>query len=126
MNRRQYIVEMIAKLIEDSIKAELVVERLEEEGVLHLGYGDADIDIVLESFVQAFGTTKTSKNDRWAANRLVKKYSAQAVVGIINLLAANTTQKYAPVPNSVVQLEEKWVSILNFLRSIKGNEEIQL
>lgn len=94
--------------------------------MLHLGYGDADIDKVVEQFQETFGTTKTSRQDRWAANRLVKKYSAQAVCGIVKLLGENSTERYAPVIGSIAQLETKWVSVLHFLRSLTGDETIQL
>lgn len=124
MNRRKYVLGVVKSIVDDDIKAELVLERLEEEGVLHLGYGDADIDRVVTTFTETFGTTRVSKYDRFAAQRLVRKYGAQSVVGIISLLAANSTEKYAPVVNSVQQLEEKLPSILNFLRNVKGDEVI--
>lgn len=124
MSRKTWVVEVVASVVGDIPTAEMVVERLMEEGVLHLGYGDAEIDIVVQKFTDTFGTTKVSKADRWAANRLVKKYGSQAVCGIVDLLAKNSTRKYAPVIGSIAQLEEKWVSVLNFLRNINSDEEV--
>lgn len=125
MERKNYVIGFITEIIGgDKIRAEMVVQRLQDEGLLHLGYGDAEVDRVVERFGDAFGTTKISKQDRWAAHRLVNKYGGQSVVGIIDLLAAKQTEKYAPVANSVVQLEEKWPSILNFLRKNSNDEEI--
>lgn len=126
MSKRTWVVELVQQIVGDRPTAEMVVERLMEEGVLHLGYGDADIDKVVEQFQETFGTTKTSRQDRWAANRLVKKYSSQAVCGIVKLLGENSTERYAPVIGSIAQLETKWVSVLHFLRSLTGDETIQL
>lgn len=123
MNRRQYVVDLITAIVKGSDQAqavqtsELIVERLTEEGVLHLGYGDADVDLVVDTFTECFGTTKVTKPDRFAANRLVKKYGAQSVAGIIRLLAEKRDEKYAPVVGNVYELENKWVSVMNFLRN---------
>ena len=103
--------------------AESVVDRLMEEGVLHLGYGDADIDLVVTTFADRFGTTKVSNTDRFAANRLVKKYGSQSIAGIVNLLAQHSTEKYAPVVNNVSELESKFPSVLHFLRSLSDQED---
>lgn len=125
--RKQYVVELITKQANVSkAVAESVVERLQDEGLLHLGHGSADIDIVVQKFTDTFGTTKVSRQDRWAANRLVSKYGSQAICGIVDLLAENSTEKFTPVVNSVAQLEDKMPSVLNFLRNIKKDETIQL
>lgn len=122
--RKKYILELITSITGDAIKAELIMERLQEEGLLVIGYGDTDVDRIVDKFKETFGTTKVSKYDRFAAQRLAKKYGSQAIVGIIQLLADNSTEKYAPVVGSVAQLEEKIVSVLNFVRNIKGEEAI--
>lgn len=129
MNRRNYFVDKIANMIAGSnspgITAGIIVDMLQEEGVLALGYGDKEIDLVTETFSANFGTTKTTKQDRWAAGRLVHKYGSQSICGIIKLLAQNGQEKFAPVVNSVAQLEEKLPSVMSFLRNIKGTEEIE-
>lgn len=119
MSKKTWVVEIITGVVGDKTTAEMVVERLMEEGLLNLGYGNADVDAIVVAFSDTFGTTKTSRNDRFAAHRLAQKYGAQAVVGIVQLLAENNTEKFAPVVNSVSQLEEKMPSVLNFLRNIK-------
>lgn len=119
--KKQYVIEVISKVCGDKVTAEMIFDRLSEEGVIHLGYGDADIDEVVRVFTETFGTTKVSNTDRFAANRLVRKYGAQAVVGIIKLLAQNNTERYAPVVGSIAQLETKWVSVLHFLRNVQSN-----
>lgn len=119
-----WVVELVTQIVGDKLTAEMVVERLMEEGVLVIGYGDADIDKVVQKFTDTFGTTKVSKTDRFAANRLVRKYGSQSVVGIIDLLAKNSGEKYAPVVGSVVQLEAKWVNVLSFLRNKGKDDEV--
>lgn len=125
MNKK-YVTDIVASIVKDIPTAEMVVERLQEEGVLHLGYGNADIDRIVNEFTETFGTTKISKYDRFAAQRLANKYGSQSIVGIIKLLAENNGAKYVPVVNSVSQLENKLPSILNFLRNQKGREEIDV
>lgn len=123
--RRKHILELITRITGSELMSEDIVMALEEEGVLHLGYGDPEVDLILDTFKDAFSTTKASKQDRWAAHRLAQKYGAQAVVGIIKALAMNRAYAYAPVVNNVAQMETKMVSILNFLRSIGDGETIQ-
>lgn len=123
MSKKIWVVEIVEQIVGDRVTAEMVVDRLMEEGVVHLGHGNADIDIVVEQFQETFGTTKVTRQDRWAANRLAGKYGPQAVVGIIQLLAAHNTEKYAPIVGSIVQLETKWVSVLNFVRSVSNDNE---
>lgn len=118
---KDWVVKLVTQIVKDKPTAEMVVDRLMEEGVLHLGYGDADIDEVIRVFTDTFGTTKVSNTDRFAANRLVRKYGAQSVVGIIRLLEVNNTERYMPVVGSIAQLETKWVSVLNFLRNVQSN-----
>lgn len=124
MNRREYIKGIISQIIDDEIKADIILERLEEEGVLHLGYGNAEIDMVVKKFSDTFGTTKTSKYDRFAAKRLVDKYGTDAVTGIIGLLGQRSTERFAPVVNNISQLETKWVTVLNFVRKTVNEEVI--
>lgn len=123
---RKWVVEIVTSVTGSKATAEMVVDRLMEEGLLHMGYGDADIDKVVEAFTDTFGTTKVSRQDRFAANRLVKKYGSQSVVGIIRLLGSLNAEKFAPIVNSVADLESKWVSVVNFLRKQKGDETIDV
>jgi hypothetical protein len=123
-NKRDKVVELITQIVRDVPTAEMVVDRLIEEGLLNLGYGNSDVDRVVEQFTNTFGTTKTTKYDRFASHRLVSKYGTQAVCGIIQLLAQHSTEPYAPVVGSIAQLEDKWVSVLSFLRKIEPVEEI--
>lgn len=127
--KKDYVVDLIASIVGGKnahITAEMVVERLTNEGLLSLGYGDKDIDKVVEQFKTTFGTTSISKYDRFAANRIVKKYSAQAACGIIQLLGERSQEKYCPVVNNVAELEKKWVSVMSFLRNQNDNEVINV
>lgn len=119
---RKHILTLVESLVSDKQTAELVVDTLVTEGVLHIGFGNKEIDLICEQFKQLFGTTKTSKYDRFAASRLAEKYGAQAVTGITKLLADRAAEPYAPVVGSVQQLEDKWVQVLNFVRKSNGEE----
>lgn len=121
-----WVVQLVANVVGDQATAKMVVEVLMEEGLLSVGYGDADVDRVVQKFTDTFGTTKVSKYDRYAARRLAQKYGSQAIVGIIQLLGENREEKYAPVIGNIVQLEDKLVSVLNFLRKIKKSETLDI
>lgn len=109
----------------DEPTATMLLERLMEEGLLILGHGDSEVDLVVEQFKLSFGTTRTGRQDRWAAQRLVREHSSRAVVGIIRMLASLSGEQYAPVVNSVTELEQKWVSVVTFLRKHQPSEEIK-
>lgn len=132
MSNRKWVVELIAQIVQSAPSgsqvqtAEMIVDRLTEEGLLHLGYGNVEVDQIVDKFADTFGTTKTSKYDRYAARRLAQKYGAQAVCGIIQLLGQNANARYAPVVGSISQLEEKWVSVLAFLRKNAENEVVDV
>lgn len=110
------MIDFIADITGNKVMAEMIVERLQEERLLSLGYGDTEIDQVVKKFKDTFGTTRSSKYDRFAARRLVAKYGTKSVFGVIELLAEKSDEKYAPVVNDVSQLEKKFVSVLSFLR----------
>lgn len=124
MERKKYALELIEQIVGDKPTAAMVLERLQDEGFLHLGHGNADIDQVVGGFQEAFGNTKTTRFDRFAANRLVAKYGSQSVVGVIKLLASLQSDKYAPSVSSVVQLEEKFPNILSFVRKKGQSGEV--
>lgn len=117
MSRRDWVVELVASVAGvDKPTASSVVERLMEEGLLTLGYGDTEVEKIVETFSQVFGTTKISRQDRYAAHRLAKKYTAQAVCGIISILGQLREERFAPTVGNVAELEEKWVKVENFVR----------
>lgn len=125
MSRKDWVVGVVASVAGiDTPTAVAVVERLMEEGLLQLGYGNSDVDKIVETFSRTYGTTKTSARDRWAAHRLAEVHTSQAVCGIIQLLASKADDRYAPQPRSVADLEEKWVSVMAFLRKQSDNEPV--
>jgi hypothetical protein len=125
-SKRIWVVELIMQVMRcDKPTAEMLVERLMEEGLLVLGYGDKEVDRVVIQFTESFGTTRTSRQDRWAAQRLVRKYGENAVVGIIRMLSSLNAEDYSPVVNSVDDLERKWVSVVTFLRKHQPSEDIE-
>lgn len=122
--RRDWIVDLLTEITEDKVKSEAIIEILLAEGVLRLGYGDHDVDAILDCFKAVYGTTKASSQDRWAAHRLADKYGGQAIVGIIKLLGHNSKEPYCPVVNNISELEKKFVSVMSFLRKLDKEEDV--
>lgn len=87
---------------------------------------DKDVQNIVDGFSDAFGNTKTSMYDRYAAKRLHIKYDSSMVIKIIQALASHTTDKYAPTVNNVSQLEEKWVQVGKFLQTKSSEGMIEL
>jgi hypothetical protein len=120
-SRKDYVLGIMAEYTDN---AEQLLERLSDEGLLQLGYGNNEVEAILDRFKSTFGNTKTTQYDRFAAHRLADKYGSTVVCHVIELLGAKITEKYAPVPSSVANMEEKIVSILAFLRKQEDNEVI--
>lgn len=123
---RDYILSMFKEYIGDDVKAESLLERLEEEGLIQSHYGDQETSMIVEAFKRIFGTTKVSKYDRFAAKRLARKHGTKAVISIMELLASKQNEKFAPVVGSVSQLEDKFVHVAHFLRGQVIQEDITL
>lgn len=127
MSRRDYIIKLIAghinqnRIISERM-ANDILDTLVSEGIATVGYGDKDVQAITECFKSVFNTSKVSQSDRWAATRLANTYTAQAVCGIIKLLGQHSSEKFAPVVNNVTELENKFVSIMSFLRNLKQSE----
>ncbi len=124
--KKEYVTELIANIVKDKPTAEMIVERLMEEDLLNLGYGNSDIDAVVLKFSETFGTTKTTKYDRFAAKRLTEKYGRDSIVGIIQLLGERKDEKFSPVVGNISQLEQKIVSVMNFLRKSMDNQDLDI
>lgn len=117
--KRDWIKEQIEKLLDDTIgdtdRGERIVAWLEGEGLINTNYGDPEVSTIVESFKEHFGTTKTSKWDRFAAKRLASKHGVDRILAVIDALSMVGGDKYAPSVNNVSQIEEKWVAIIRFL-----------
>ena len=116
-NLRNLIIQVISRSKDPEITADMLIDALREEGVLNVGYGKPDINAVVSKFTEVFGTTKTTKMDRNAANRLVTKYGVKTILFAIDTLAANMDKPFCPIVNNITQLENKWASVMNFLRT---------
>lgn len=110
--QRDYLIALVAKF---SDKAEAIVDALIEEGVVNAHFGNQEISEVIETFKQKFGTTRTSRYDRFAAKRLVDKHGAETVIQAITALSLLQSRDFAPSANNVVDIERKWPSIVKFL-----------
>jgi len=124
MRNSKWVADIIVSVGVDKTTADMIVERLEEEGVLHLGYGDADVDSIVETFTSIFNVSKTSRKDRWAAARLAKTHGTTTVQVVIRLLQQNSNLPYAPVVNNLTELENKFQSVLSFLRKNSSQGEV--
>lgn len=87
-------------------------------------YGDAGINTIISAFNNTFGTTKASRWDRYAAKRLSARYGAENITAVIRALGDMKGAAYMPSVNSVQQLEEKWVSVGNFLTKMGNNTKV--
>lgn len=76
----------------------------------------SDIQEVIDTFKEAFGTTGSDSYDRYAAKRLIDKHTTKTIVTIIKVMAQYGGDKYAPNVNSVRDLEKKFVTVMNFLK----------
>ena len=125
MERKKYAIELVQSLVKgDKAVAETIIERLQDEGLLHLGYGKAEVDQIVGEFKERFNTSRITQQDRRAAHRLANTHTAQAVVQIIRMLADSSGEQYAPSVNNVAQLEEKWVNVINYLRRKTQETEV--
>lgn len=126
-SKRQMVVDTLTRILGDVSTAETVVQVLQDEGWLNVGYGDQEVEQILAKFKDTYGTTKVTNSDRFAANRLAKQYGGRAVCGIIELLGGAVGEQFVPVVNNVVELENKWVSVLSFVRKERqGTETIKV
>lgn len=86
-------------------------------------YGDGEVNKVINAFTKAFGTTKSTKYDRFAAKRLSDKYTADEIVRAIDALSQTQSDKYSPSVRSVSQFEEKLPNIIRYLQN-KSNDKV--
>lgn len=115
MKREDWIEEKLTELLKEQYSAKSILLWFESEGLLNVHFGNEEISEVIEHFKETFNTTRTSKWDRFAAGRLVKKHGVPAILKVIDALAATAGQKFAPSVNNVSQVEEKWPTIIRFL-----------
>ena len=127
MASKEQAIEVVANFVANEV-AEQIVSALEQAGMVTFKeYGNHDVNDVLEAFKLAFGTTKSSRYDRYAATRLIKRHGAETVMVAIGGLANGQGERFCPNVNSVSQLEEKWPSVVRFLRARwEGAKEIEL
>lgn len=124
MQRKEEALKAIESVVKDRAMAEAVLERLQDDAFLHLGYGKAEVDQILGAFQEKFGSTKITKYDRTAANRLANVHTVKMVLAAINMLSSLSNEKYAPTVGSVQQLEDKWVNVVSFLRKQQQQGEV--
>jgi hypothetical protein len=83
-----------------------------------------DIQEIIDAFTENFGTTKSTRWDRYAAKRLSDKYGADRIVKVIQILAAHGGEPYVPSVGSVRELEEKLVKVQSFFKRLQANSEV--
>lgn len=127
MEQKRNALAIIEGIIGNKATAEKVLAALQDQGLIAFQYGNQDVNLIIQTFAQLFGSTKTTKYDRFAASRMAKSPhygGAAGVVGMLKLYHSLSGDKYAPSVSSVAQLEEKLPAIVAFLR--KKNQESQV
>lgn len=103
-----------------------IVDQLIREGAIPLTFaGNIEVGLILDTFQMGFGTTAASRTDRYAAARLAKRYGVEEVVRIVDGLATHKAEKFAPVVNSLTQLEQKLPQVMRFVQT-KGGAEVDV
>lgn len=123
MSKKDDAVQIVNSIIKDESVASAIVYRLIEEGIIpmkNIAFGDKDLNSLISTFKECFWTTKTSRYDRYAGERLIKRHGIKTVEGVVKTLSQRSNEKFAPTVNNISQLEEKWVSVIRFLST---NEE---
>lgn len=83
-----------------------------------------DVQEVIDTFKEAFGTTASDSYDRFAAKRLIDKHTTKTIVTIIKAMSHYGGDKYAPNVNSVRDLEKKFVTVMNFLKRQNSSNQV--
>lgn len=89
-------------------------------------YGNPEVNSIVNTFKESFGTTKTTKADRFAANRLAKKHGAESIAQAIKAFSAHAHEKFAPSVNNVAEFDNKLPSIVKFMSNKSSEQEINL
>lgn len=92
--------------------------------ILPQKYGDPDVNNIVDTFKDKFGTTLATTRDRQAAHRLAQKHGAENIVNVIVALAHFKSEKFAPVINSVSQLDAKLPGVISFLKKQEDNSSV--
>lgn len=90
-------------------------------------YGNKDVNLIVDTFAELFGNTKTTRYDRWAAARMAKstRYGgAEGVVLLIKLFHSLSGDQYAPTVSSVAQFDNKLVAIVTYIKKKSNQVEI--
>lgn len=119
MTKREIAVASVASILGntmDTTFATGIIDQLITDGIISLAYAGApDIGEVCDQFQIAVGNTAVIKTDRFAAQRLAKRYGAAVVVHVIQEYGKRRREQYAPVANSLTEFERKWPSIEKFI-----------
>lgn len=92
-------------------RQESILEALKAIGAPLPDKRNKDIQLIIDTFVNASGVTKTSKWDRFAAKRLADKHGAENIAQLIEVYFKLPPGQYKPSIASIRQLEEKWVNV---------------
>ena len=116
------LLNLIKRYVADRKTATALAEALIDSGMVVYRPHDSEVDQVTTAFTKSFGTTSTSRYDRYAATRLIKRYPPKELIKIIEILAQHRGDAYCPVIGNVHQLEQKWVSVQRFLTTLSTRD----
>jgi len=83
-----------------------------------------DIQTVIETFSDSFGTTMSNKYDRFAAKRLIDKYTVEGIVKVIKALRTFSDDQYCPTVNNIRDVEKKWPAVIKYVGNRLKRKEI--
>jgi hypothetical protein len=103
-----------------------ISEALLDQGFISFKANDNETEEICQAFKKSFGTTSVSRYDRYAASRLLTKYNVKDLIQLIEILANHKDDKYCPVVSSIRQLEEKWIGVRRFIKTLTIENDIKV
>jgi len=97
-----------------------------DQGFVTFKTNENETEEVCQAFKKSFGTTSVNRYDRYAANRLLTKYSVNELIQLIEILSQHKDDKYCPVISSIKQLEDKWISVRRFIKTLTIEKDIKV
>jgi hypothetical protein len=76
----------------------------------------ADVQKLVDAFMQANGTASVRPTDRTAARVLIKAYGVEPVIQIVQVMRREQGKPYCPSINNIKNLLDKWLMVERYLK----------